>query len=86
MNVNCGIIDMELNQITERIIGAAYEVSNILGCGFLEKVYENALVKELKCDITKMSLDSVHKANPDWNGGQTYECPLASNDYTYSIF
>jgi len=39
---------MELNQITERIIGAAYEVSNTLGCGFLEKVYENALVKELK--------------------------------------
>ena len=39
---------MELNQITEKIIGAAYEVSNILGCGFLEKVYENALVKELR--------------------------------------
>lgn len=39
-----------------------------------------------KCEITKMSLDSVHKANPDWNGGQTYECPLAFNDFTYSIF
>lgn len=39
---------MELNQITEKIIGAAYEVSNHLGCGFLEKVYENSLVKELR--------------------------------------
>ena len=29
------------------MIGAAYEVSNVLGAGFLEKVYERALVKEL---------------------------------------
>jgi GxxExxY protein len=39
---------MELNQISEKIIGAAYTVSNKLGCGFLEKVYENALAIELK--------------------------------------
>jgi GxxExxY protein len=37
-----------LNQITERIIGCAFAVSNSLGCGFLEKVYENALVHELR--------------------------------------
>ena len=29
------------------MVGAAYEVSNVLGCGFLEKVYERALVHEL---------------------------------------
>ena len=33
---------------TERIIGAAFQVSNTLGCGFLEKVYENALAYELR--------------------------------------
>ena len=33
---------------TGRIIKAAFEVSNTLGCGFLEKVYENALSLELK--------------------------------------
>jgi GxxExxY protein len=38
----------ELNAMTERIIGCAYKVSNTLGCGFLEKVYENALVHELR--------------------------------------
>jgi GxxExxY protein len=38
----------ELNSITERIIGCAYTVSNSLGCGFLEKVYENALAHELR--------------------------------------
>ncbi|MBE7436338.1 MAG: GxxExxY protein [Anaerolineales bacterium] len=33
---------MEVNDITEKIIGCLYQVSNTLGCGFLEKVYENA--------------------------------------------
>lgn len=37
-----------LDSITERIIGCAYSVSNTLGCGFLEKVYENALAHELR--------------------------------------
>ncbi len=36
-----------LNKITERIIGCAYNISNTLGCGFLEKVYENAFIIEL---------------------------------------
>ncbi|NLF07195.1 MAG: GxxExxY protein [Pirellulaceae bacterium] len=39
-----------LNEITKRIIGCAYAVSNELGAGFLEKVYENALSHELKKD------------------------------------
>src|SRR6266478_1218294 len=34
--------------LTERIIGALFEVSNTLGSGFLEKVYERALLRELK--------------------------------------
>jgi GxxExxY protein len=37
-----------INQITEKIIGCSYTVSNALGCGFLEKVYENALAHELR--------------------------------------
>jgi GxxExxY protein len=38
----------KLNAITEKIIGCAFEVSNGLGCGFLEKPYENALVHLLR--------------------------------------
>jgi GxxExxY protein len=38
----------KLNSVTERIIGCAYTVSNVLGVGFLEKVYENALAHELR--------------------------------------
>src|ERR1700680_5127880 len=33
--------------LTDGVIGAIYEVSNVLGAGFLEKVYERALVREL---------------------------------------
>lgn len=33
----------KINLITEKIIGCAYKVANNLGCGFLEKVYENSL-------------------------------------------
>ena len=36
-----------LYDLTEKVIGCAYNVSNTLGCGFLEKVYENALAIEL---------------------------------------
>jgi len=31
--------------LTERVIGAAFEVANVLGAGFLEKVYERAKVR-----------------------------------------
>ena len=37
----------QINAITEKILQGAFSVSNALGCGFLEKVYENALVLEL---------------------------------------
>lgn len=36
-----------LNKISEKIIGCAFTVSNTLGSGFLEKVYQNSLVIEL---------------------------------------
>ena len=39
--------ERRLNALSEEIIGAAFEVSNVLGAGFLEKVYENALNVEL---------------------------------------
>lgn len=40
-------IDPALEALTEKIIGAAFTVSNALGHGFLEVVYKNALVEEL---------------------------------------
>ena len=37
-----------MDRLSEKVIGCAYTVSNTLGSGFLEKVYENALVHELR--------------------------------------
>ena len=37
----------QLNALAENVIGAAFEVGNVLGAGYLEKVYENALLHEL---------------------------------------
>jgi GxxExxY protein len=42
--------EMELDKITEKIIGCAYRVSNNLGIGFVEKVYENAHAHEMRKD------------------------------------
>ena len=39
---------IDMKQLTEKVIQCAFAVSNTLGCGFLEKVYENALVHELR--------------------------------------
>jgi GxxExxY protein len=40
--------ERRLNEVSERVIGCAYTISNVLGAGFLERVYENALTHELR--------------------------------------
>jgi GxxExxY protein len=39
---------MDINELTYLIHGAIFEVNRVLGGGFLEKVYENALLIELR--------------------------------------
>jgi len=54
---------MEINALTERIIGCAYAVHNALGPGYLEKVYENALRIELEeagLSVTQQQPIPVH--------------------------
>jgi len=38
----------DLDVLAERVVGAAYQVSNTLGCGLLEKIYERAMILELR--------------------------------------
>lgn len=48
MDTNAHEFDGPLAQEVYSIVGAAFEVSNQLGCGYLEKPYENALTVEFK--------------------------------------
>ncbi len=48
----------EFENTTRGIIGAFYEVYNHLGPGFLEKVYENAMLIELK--IRGLQVNAQH--------------------------
>ena len=53
--------DYKYNVLTERIIEIFYRVYNKLGYGFLEKVYENAMMKEFKTtDIPAVSQYAIN--------------------------
>ena len=44
--------DLKYKELTEKIIKVFYKVYNTLGYGFLEKVYENAMMIEFRKDNT----------------------------------
>jgi hypothetical protein len=50
-----------LNSLSEKVLGAVFEVSNTLGAGFLEKVYERALLIELVEDVLVIELKCVER-------------------------
>ncbi|HEY3824828.1 MAG TPA: GxxExxY protein [Bryobacteraceae bacterium] len=56
------------DELSERVIAAVFEVSNTLGAGFLEKVYERALVRELEIRGVRAagqaSMPVVYKGKP----------------------
>ncbi|NQV42095.1 MAG: hypothetical protein HQ506_07050, partial [Candidatus Marinimicrobia bacterium] len=43
MEVNVKTKEFKHEEVTKDIIGGAFEVHNVLGYGFLEKVYQRAL-------------------------------------------
>lgn len=61
------------DDLTRTIIGCAYTVHNILGPGFLEKVYENALRIELeKQGLTVRQQEPINVAYDGQLVGQYY--------------
>lgn len=49
--------DYSLEPITREIIGAAFEVHNVLGYGFVERVYQKAMQVELELRGVKVELE-----------------------------
>ena len=49
--------DYSLQSVTRQIIGAAFEVHNILGYGFLERVYQRAMQAELEARGVEVELE-----------------------------
>ena len=49
--------DFSLQPVTQQLIGAAFEVHNVLGFGFLEKVYQRAMQVELQAHGIKVELE-----------------------------
>src|SRR6202451_1589017 len=55
--IKTGEKDFSLQPVTQHLIGAAFEVHNTLGFGFLEKVYQRALQVELQLRGVKAELE-----------------------------
>ena len=57
---------MDINNLTHKVIGCAYKAHKVLGSGFLEKVYENALTIEIR----KQGIDAHQQVKlPVWYDG-----------------
>ena len=57
---------MHINDLTHKVIGCAYKVHNVLGPGFLEKVYENSL----KLELQKLGIQAQQQVKlPVWYEG-----------------
>jgi GxxExxY protein len=52
---------MKHEELTHKIIGCAYQVYNTLGFGFLESVYQKALLIELESNKLKAELEKPLK-------------------------
>jgi len=56
---------MEYEEITHKIIGAAYKVFNTLGFGFLEKIYKKAMIIEMEKSNLKVEAEKLLKVYYD---------------------
>src|SRR5882724_10129234 len=55
--IETGEKNYSLQPVTQQLIGAAFEVHNVLGFGFLERVYQRAMQVELQSRGLKVELE-----------------------------
>jgi len=59
--------DIIYEELSFQVMSAVFEVHNVLGPGFLEKVYENALVKEFA--LRGIKVETQKEINVSYKGG-----------------
>jgi len=69
-----------LEAVVEKVVGAAYEVSNILGAGFLEKIYERALLEELNIRGVRVRAQAPYPVAYQGKHIGTYSADLVVED------
>jgi GxxExxY protein len=78
--------DFKYKELTERIIEIFYRVYNKLGYGFLEKVYENAMMKEFETeDIPAVSQSAINVVYEDEIIGEYFADILVDNKVIVEI-
>ena len=74
------------DSLTGRVLSAIFEVSNTLGAGFLEKVYQRALLVELRLRgiraVAEASIPVTYKGQPV---GQYFADLLVENDLVIEL-
>ena len=70
---------LHFRSITEKIITSAFEVSNVLGTGFLEKVYQNALSHELALQGLHVELEKPMEVVYKGRGVGIYAADMVVN-------
>jgi GxxExxY protein len=73
-------VELLHKDVTEQIIGAAFEVHRQLGYGFLENVYQNAMKVELELRGLKVELESKIEVFYKKVSVGKYEADLFVND------
>ena len=73
--------DFAYKQLSHQILAAAFEVHNILGYGFLENVYEKALLQELRSRGLKAESQTEIKVSYKGKEVGSYCADIVVNDY-----
>jgi len=84
--MNTDYQDLKYRKLTEKIISIFYRVYNKLGYGFLEKVYENAMMLEFKKEgITAISQSPIKVLYEAETIGEYYADILVDNKVIVEI-
>ncbi len=68
----------DINALSEKVLGAVFEVSNTRGAGFLEKVYQRALPRELGLRGVRATAEAKSSGGVSSSGFQIHDTPAVT--------